>query len=67
VRIQLSLKDHPETDVTTLIEQLRSADILVSGGADLGDGQAAIIFPAPEETDRAIAWLAKAGIHAARG
>jgi hypothetical protein len=61
VRILLSLKDHPTTDLYTLFERLQNAGIYPTGGADLGDLQQAILFRRPEDSDQAIALLKKMG------
>ena len=55
------------TELGSLIDQLRSVGIPVGAGAILGDGMAAITFAKPADTDRAIAWLANEGITATRG
>jgi hypothetical protein len=67
VRILVSLKDHPSTDLYTLFERLHKAGIYPAGGADLGNLQHAILFRRPEDTDLAIALLKKMGIDAERG
>jgi len=67
VRILLSLKDHPTTDLYTLFERLQKAGIYPTGGADLGDLQQAILFRRPEDTDQAIALFKRMGINAERG
>jgi hypothetical protein len=65
VRIRLFIK--PDDDLSVLIEQLHRAGIPATGGARFSDEQAAITFPELADTDRAIAWLAKVGIHTERG
>ena len=67
MRILLSLKDHPTTDLYTLLERLQKAGVYPTGGADLGDLQHAILFRRPEDSDQAIALLKRMGINAERG
>jgi hypothetical protein len=67
VRILLSLKDHPTTDLYTLLERLQKAGVYPTSGADLGDLQHAILFRRPKDSDQAIASLKRMGINAERG
>jgi len=67
VRILISLKDHPKTDLYSLFERLQKAGVYPTGGAELGDLQHAILFRRPEDTDQAIALLKQMGIDAKRG
>ena len=67
MRILISLKDHPKTDLYSLFERLQKAGVYPTGGADLGELQHAILFRRPEDTDQAIALLKQMGIDAQRG
>jgi hypothetical protein len=67
VRILISLKDHPKTDLYSLFERLQKAGVYPTGGAELDDLQHAILFRRPEDTDQAIAVLKQMGIDAKRG
>jgi uncharacterized protein YprB with RNaseH-like and TPR domain len=67
VRILISLKDHPKTDLYSLFERLQKAGVYPTGGANLGDLEHAILFRRPEDTDQAIAVLKQMGIEAKRG
>ena len=66
MRILISLKDHPKTDLYSLFERLQKAGVYPTGGADLGELQHAILFRRPEDTDQAIALLKRMGIDAKR-
>jgi hypothetical protein len=67
VRILISLKGHPKTDLYSLFERLQKASVYPTGGAELGDLQHAILFRRPEDTEQAIALLKQMGIDAKRG
>ena len=67
MRILISLKGHPSTDLYQLFERLNKGGVYPTGGADLGDLQHAILFRRPEDTDQAIALLKRMGFDAERG
>ena len=67
MRLLVSLEGHSSTPLYALIERLNQEGIPVAGGAMAGGLEAILLFDSPEDTDRAIAWLARVGIHAARG
>jgi hypothetical protein len=67
MRILLSFEGHPSTQLHTLIYRLNESGIRVAGGATADNLEAILLFDRPEDTDRAIAWLARFGIRAERG
>jgi len=67
VRILISLKGHPSTDLYQLFERLNKAGVYPTGGADLGNQEPAILFRRPEDTDQAIELLKRMGFDVERG
>lgn len=67
MRLLVSLDGQRSKSLSTLIERLNQDGIRVAGGAMFGDLDATLLFDKPEDTDRAIAWLASIGIHSERG
>ena len=66
MRIVISLKDHPATDLYALFERLNRVGVYPTGGADLGNKEHAILFRRPADTDQAIIALKNMGIDAQR-